>query len=103
MNKLLEENIVKSFNLDSMSPETQAKALEDIGGIIYERILTRVIDALDEQGQDEFDKLLGEKSGDGEKIVSFLKSKIPDFEMLVNDEIAKFKSEGLAFMKSAAE
>ena len=43
MNKAVEENLIKTLHLDILPAAKQAKVLEDIGAILYQRILMRVI------------------------------------------------------------
>jgi hypothetical protein len=62
-----------------------------------------VLQELDDQGKDEFDKLLSEKPNDEEAILKFLTEKVPDLNSIVREEVSKFKQETVDFMKKIRE
>lgn len=100
MNKILQENLVKTLHLDLLPQAKQVKVLEDIGAILYQRILLRTLEVMDETAKDEFDALLG-SSPQQEAVANFLTSKVPNFNDLVLDEVAKFKESALAIVAKA--
>lgn len=102
MNKILEENLVKTLRLDLLPAPKQAKVLEDIGAILYQRILMRVLENMDDKTKDEFDALLGSNPKE-DAMAGFLQSKVSNFNDLVLDEVAKFKESALAIVAKAAE
>lgn len=95
----LQENIIKDFGLDTLQENEQKEALLSIGRIIFQSVLMRVTEELDDKGKDEFEKLLSEKSDDEDAIMNFLRSKVSNLDEIVNGEIAKFKQESSEFMK----
>ncbi|MEK7513085.1 MAG: DUF5663 domain-containing protein [Patescibacteria group bacterium] len=98
MNNILRENIVKTLHLDALSATDQEKALLDIGNIIYSRVLLRVLDTLSDADKDAFDKILS-KDPAADAVFVFLSSKIPNFEDVVNNEIAVFKHTSAELIK----
>lgn len=100
MTPILQENIIKNLGLDSLPGKEQEEALQSIGRIIFQSVLIRTMEELDGAGKDEFEKILTERPNDESAILGFLQTKIPNFDEIVNDEVAKFKQESVDFMKA---
>ena len=100
MKDALKQNIIKELGLDTLSPEDQEEAILNIGRIIFQGVLIKVMGEMSEKEKDEFEKILTEKPDDEDAILEFLKSKIPNLDEVVNEEVAKFKRESLDFMKN---
>lgn len=92
-------NLIKELGLDVLSAEEQQKAVLNIGRVIRQNIILRVMGILSEEEKDEFDTLLGEKADDEETIINFLKSKIPNLEEIIQEEIKKFKENSVNLME----
>ena len=99
MPTILQKNIIKDLELDTLPEKEQEEALLSIGRIIFQSVIIRVMNELDKAGKDEFEKILTEKPNDEEAIMSFLQSQLPNLNEIVNDEVAKFKQESVDFMK----
>lgn len=97
--KILERNIFKEIGLDVLPEKEQEEALLRIGKIIFQAVLIRVMAKLNSREKDQFTKLLTEKPNDEKAILDFLKSKIPNLNEIVNEEVASFKKESLDFME----
>ncbi len=97
---ILQKNIIKELGLDKLSEKEQEETLLNIGKIIFQSVLIRTMEELDEKGKDEFEKILSEKPNDEEAIMNFLQSKLPNLNEIVNDEVSKFKQESVDFMKT---
>lgn len=100
MATILQENIIKNLGLDSLPEKEQEEVLQRIGRIIFQTVLIRVMEYLDEAAKDEFEKILTEKPNDEAAILGFLQAKIPNLDEIVNDEVSKFKQESVDFMKA---
>ena len=98
MNTILQKNIIKDLGLENLSEKEQEESLLSIGRIIFQSVLIRVMEELDEAGKNEFEKILTEKPNDEETILSFLQAKIPNFNEIISGEVAKFKQESVDFM-----
>jgi hypothetical protein len=103
MKDILKQNIIKDLGLEALPEEEQEEALLSVGRIIFQAVLIRVLQELDDQGKDEFDKLLSEKPNDEEAILKFLTEKVPDLNSIVREEVSKFKQETVDFMKKIRE
>ena len=100
MNTILQENIIKDLGLENLPQKEQEESLLSIGRIIFQSVMIKVMEELDEAGKDEFEKILAEKPNDEEAILNFLRSKLPNLDEIVNDEVAKFKQESVDFVKA---
>ncbi len=101
MENILNENIIKYLGLENLDEEKQKETLLRIGKVIYQAVMMRVVDLLDEESQKEFNNLLDEVGTDESKqnkIMEFLKEKIPNFDEIAQEEIAKFKEETVSVM-----
>ncbi|MEK7553288.1 MAG: DUF5663 domain-containing protein [Patescibacteria group bacterium] len=98
MNTILQKNIIKDLGLENLSEKEQEESLLSIGRIIFQSVLIRVMEELDEAGKDEFEKILTEKPNDEEAILGFLQAKISNFNEIVSGEVAKFKQGSVDFM-----
>ena len=103
MDGTLSQNIIKDLGLDTLPPERQMQVLLGIGRVIQQNIILRVLELLPEEAKDEFDKLLAEKMNDEEAVLGFLRSKIPNLDQIVEEEISKFKEESAELLKSVQE
>jgi len=103
MKDILKQNIIKDLGLEVLPEEEQEEALLSVGRIIFQAVLIRVLQELDDQGKDEFDKLLSEKPNDEEAILKFLTEKVPNLNSIVREEVSKFKQETVDFMKKIKE
>jgi hypothetical protein len=99
MPTILQKNIIKELGLDKLPEKEQEETLLNMGKIIFQSVLIRTMEELDDKGKDEFEKILSEKSNNEEAIMSFLCSKLPNLNKIVDDEVSKFKQESVDFMK----
>jgi len=98
MNTILQKNIIKDLGLDTLSEKEQEQASLSVGKIIFQSVLIRVMEELDDKAKNEFEKILKEKSNDESAILIFLKSKIANLDEIVSEEVAKFKQESVDLM-----
>ena len=84
----LSKDIIKEWNLGSLSKEEQKVALENIGKMIYQAILVRSLDILSDGEEEELDTLLDKDTTTMADALAFLKKKIPSFDKLVREEIS---------------
>ncbi|MCX6779362.1 MAG: hypothetical protein NTU97_03975 [Candidatus Magasanikbacteria bacterium] len=95
---LLMKDVSAEIGLDKMPPEEQQETLKKIGDIIFQRVMMRMIEELSEEAKTELDKLLEEKKNDPEVMLTFLRSKISNFDDLVMEEVVGFKKEATDLM-----
>jgi len=93
MDTALSKDIVKEWGLEALPTEKQLNVVERLGRMLYQALLVRSLDILSEKEQTEFDLLLDEDTTTPEDVLGFLKSKIPTFDNMVQDEKQNLKRE----------
>ena len=91
MDDSFKKKIVQDFGLGSMSGQEQEKMIEKIGNLLFESVVERAIDKMDEPTMQDFDKTLNEAGNDYQKVISFLKDRVPGFSTLVSEELSRLK------------
>lgn len=94
----LQKNLITELGLDNLPQEKKEELVLKIGGLIQQNILLRILQEMNESDKDEFDKVLG--ANDNEKTLAFLQSKLPNFDQLVAEEVAKFKEQASSHMQA---
>ncbi len=87
----LSKDLIEEWKLTNLSPEKQTELADRIGLILYQAILVRSLDILSEKEQEDFDSLLDQNETTPQDVLSFLKSKIPTFELLIKEEKEKVR------------
>lgn len=89
--ELLRTDMFKELGLESISYEERVELLDQMGKVVLEGIWVRILENLSDNDKIELEKLT-----DGvvasEELITFLKGKIPNFEDIVKEEIASYKS-----------
>jgi len=91
MNEEFKIKIVKDFGLENMDSREQEQMIEKIGNMLFESVVERAVDIMDEDAMNEFDWTIDDAGNDYQKIISFLKSKVPDFDKIVSEELSRLK------------
>lgn len=92
----LNQNIIQHFGLEGLGPKKQEETILRIGKLIYQKVMIRAMELLDDKAQDEFDKFLNalpKNENAQDKIMEFLKIKIPNLDEITKEEVAKLKKE----------
>lgn len=100
MTNQISQNFLEELGLNNLTEDKKVQLLDDMGRMINQNIIMRVVDAMSEDDKNEFDKVIGENMENPEAILNFLKSKVPNFDMIVSEEIEKFKKESVEFMQN---
>jgi len=90
MDENLKKKIADDFGLSKMDPLEQERMIEKIGNLLFEAVIERSVDEMDEGIMKEFEALLSEEN-DYQNIISFLKSKTQGFDGIVSDEMVRLK------------
>ncbi len=98
MEDFLNKNIIKDVGLDGLPEEKQKEAMLKIGAIIFQGVLSKVFDELEDEEAKEFENLITNNPDDEEAIMSFLNSKVSNLDDIVKEEIERFKRESVDFM-----
>lgn len=91
MNDEFKKKIAEDFGLGNMDSREQENMIEKIGNLLFESVVERAIDVMDEEAMNEFDEIVGDAGSDYQKVISFLKSKVPGFNEIVSEELSRLK------------
>lgn len=91
MNDDLKKKIVEDFGLASMDSREQERMIEKIGNMLFESVVERSVDEMDEQTMNDFDKVVEEAGSDYNKVISFMKERVTGFDEIVSDELSRLK------------
>ncbi len=94
----LKEKIFDDLKLEGLSEKEKEDILQRMGRIIFEMALIRILDEMEESTAKEFEEFL-EKNQEPEKVLKFLKEKVPNLEEILEEEARKFKSETFDLLK----
>lgn len=90
---------MKDLGLDALPQDQQERALQSISKVIFQSVIIKLLEKMSEEDVTEFEKMMEANMDNEEVVLSFLQSKFPDLDNIVSEEIAKFKQEGVDFMK----
>jgi len=86
---LLDVDLFKELGLESLSIEQKKQLGEQMIKTVWQMILVRILEILNDKQKDELYELMNSK--DPEFVNNYLKSVIPDYDNLVKEEIAEYK------------
>ena len=91
------KNILHVLGIDTLPLEKQVEAMERLGGIVYQEVMLRVLDGMNEADKDEFEKLI-EKNPDPESLFAYLIGKVPDLDKMIGEEAESLRTEASDIM-----
>lgn len=91
MDEDFKKKIIEDFGLRNMPPADQDSMIEKIGNLLFESVVERSVDVMDDQAVTDFEKELDSAGGDYGKVVSFLKTRTPGFDEIVSQELSRLK------------
>lgn len=91
MNDEINKKIIKDFGLADMDSREQEKMVEKIGNLLFESIVERSVDAMDEKAMGDFEDTIAEAGSDYQKVINFLKTRVPGFKDIVSEELNRLK------------
>ena len=85
------KKIIEDFGLGDLDSREQERMIEKIGNLLFESVVERSVDVMNEEMMGDFDKAIAEAGSDYQKIISFLKSRVPGFDKIVSEEMSRLK------------
>lgn len=89
--EMLDKNLLVELGVEDAAPEVQEEAITIFTETLLKNMLIRVFDMLPAEKQSEFTIL--QESGDSEKVESFLKENIADFDKVMAEVAESAKEE----------
>ena len=97
--KILALDLFKELGLANIEPEVKQTILDDASYIVTRGTWIRVMDSLTDEKQIEISKMLADEPENTDRIAEFIKKEVPNYEDLVKEEVATYKSLLLAKQK----
>jgi hypothetical protein len=91
MDENFNKKILEDFGLGSLDSREQERMIEKIGNLLFESVVERSVDLMDEETMNGFDDAIAEAGNDYQKIISFLKTRVPGFDQIVSEEMSRLK------------
>jgi hypothetical protein len=91
MNEEFNKTIIADFGLSNMDSREQERMIEKIGNLLFESVVERAVDVMDESVMNDFDNTIDGAGGDYQKVVTFLKTRVPGFDTIVSEELSRLK------------
>lgn len=89
----LNTDLFDELGLVSLSPEERVRFLEEMGGVVQQRIMIRVFDELSDEQKDELEAIIQANPDDPHNIVAYMLAALPNYEAFALEEIALYKKE----------
>lgn len=90
MDEDFRKKIAEDFGLIGMDFKQQNDMIEKIGNMLFEIVIEKAIDVMDDQTVKDFDDLISQGS-DYNKVVSFLKNRVNNFGGIVSEEMSRLR------------
>lgn len=90
------ENLMKDLGLEDLPEDKQAELVVKMTEVILKRMFVETMDRLDPADQDAYSEML-DKGAIPEEIEQFLRSKIEDYDQLLEKIVVDFKKEMTGF------
>lgn len=91
-------DLSKELGLDTLPDEQRQSLEEKMAAVLESRIMNAVFMSLSDEDRVELEK----KLDTDDEVIKFLKEKIPNFEILMAEEVANFKKDALALNEAVA-
>ncbi len=101
--KAAQIDLIKELGINELPEEQREETLIQMGEIIQQRIVLRIVTELPEDKKVEFADVINSDDEKGEAVDAFLQENLPGIEELILDEIGKYKTEMKEFMDSAGK
>lgn len=93
LQKALQANLLKELAIEDLPLEQKEKILLDVTTIINQNISLRLLEELPEEKAKELETLLADFADDPDRLQIFFRQEVPNFDELVQEEIAKYKQQ----------
>jgi Protein of unknown function (DUF5663) len=96
---ITDQSLLDVLGLDELTPEEQKDALEDVGSLIFEGTVVRMLADMELELRDEFSALMDSNASE-EEVLAFLKEKVPGADQAVEDTMAELRDDLLALQEA---
>jgi hypothetical protein len=90
-NHLLPDNVIEMLGLSALSPTEQEGVLEKFSGVLFQAVMLKSLEALNEEQKDKLEKVMEKNPEDLDKMLAFFRLEVPDFDQIVQDSIEEIR------------
>jgi Protein of unknown function (DUF5663) len=90
--------ITDALEFDEMTPEEQEELMLDLGNLIYNGTMLRIMERMDEKYKDDFHALI-DKNAPEEELAEFIEKHVPNADAAVEETVAELTRDILAVTK----
>lgn len=91
MDENFKNKISEDFGLGNMDSREQEHMIEKIGNLLFESVVERAVDIMDESTMNDFDEVIVQAGSDYQKVIAFLKERVTGFDTIVSEEMSRLK------------
>jgi len=99
MEQLFDENFIKELGLDKLPEKERDEIISSLLEIFSKRLFIRLIKNLNQEQAEKLNKIM-EDENNVFSVIEFLAKNVPDYDLIVEDEIKAFKTEAIDFVKN---
>lgn len=88
----LKKELIEAFHLETVPEDKQGELLSKLGEALLKRIFLETMEKIGDEGIKEYEALLDQEA-EQEQIEAFFESKIPGYNIFVEDTVKQFKEE----------
>lgn len=103
LQELANIDLIKELGLDTLSQNQQEELLLQVGEVIQQRIILRIVDEMKDEDKDRFTALLDKSDENPDEVEEFLKEKVPNLDQISVEEIGRYKGELLELIKNITQ
>lgn len=102
MNEELKKALVGALSISSLPNDKQEEMIQQVGVLVYQGALIRSMEYMSDEEVIEFENLTN-SNADPERVFSFIKSKVENFEQIIKEEAENFLSKSNSIMNQIGE
>ncbi len=95
---ILQQNLTKMLGIDELSVEEQSAFLSEVGDVIFERSIVRLVASLTEEQQHALEDYL-DTDPEPEVLLSHLIEHYKEFETILEEVVIEFKEDALKVLQ----
>ena len=89
----MQKTLMEELGLSDLPQDKQEQLLIKMTEVLLKRIFLETMEKLDDQGKEEYQKMVESGTATPEQMEEFLKSRVNDYEGLVKKVVDEFKEE----------
>lgn len=91
MDENLKKKIIEDFGLTNIDIESQAEMIDKIGTLLFEAVVERALDVMEDSMLSEFETCIDQNEQDFGRVIAFLRDRVPGFKEIVSEELNRLR------------